>query len=206
MKFALNKNFLKGPDAQFLFALLPRLREKRVQSFTTLALTLITFSIFSVFAIAPTLGTITDLQKQISDNQFVSNQLQKKITTLSVLQDNYSRLTNQLPAVFSAIPVTPDIAMFLGQLQAIAAVSNVTVQRVQTLPVDFTTLSASTTFTSYSFAMDIEGSYDNVLLYLKNLTSFNRLVSISALSFGRNSRFTSIYRLSVRGSTYFQPK
>ena len=84
MKLAINKNSLfSAPDTKYLIALLPRLREKKIQTFTTLALTLITFTVFSVFAISPTLGTITDLQKQISDSQFVNQQLQTKITALS---------------------------------------------------------------------------------------------------------------------------
>jgi Tfp pilus assembly protein PilO len=203
-KLKFDTSFLKSPDAQYLFALLPRLRERRVQMYTTITLTLITFSIFAIFAISPTLGTITDLQKQISDSQFVSQQLQQKITTLSVLQDNYARLKDQLPTIYAGIPMTPDIALFLGQLQSVAALSNVNVDRVQTLPIDLATSDPLAKGASYSFAIDVDGTYDNTLLFLKNLTSFSRLISIDALSFGRTGSLVSTNTLSIRGDTYFQ--
>ena len=205
MKVTLNKSLLKAPDNKYLIALLPRLKEKKVQNFTTLALTLITFSIFAIFAIAPTVGTIADLQKQIDDNQFVSNQLQQKITTLSLLQDNYSRLGNQLPAVFDGIPTDAQIATFLGQLQSVAVLSNVNVERVQTLPVDLSLTTGAINYSSYAFAIDVDGTPDNISIFLNNLIGFSRLVSIDALSYGKATRLASIYKLSVRGKTYFQP-
>lgn len=206
MKLKIDASFLKNaPDTKYLVALLPRLKEKRVQNFTTLTLTLITFSIFAVFAISPTLGTITDLQKQISDSQFVNDQLQKKITALSLLQDNYTRLKPQLPAVMDAVPTTSNIAAFLGQLQTVAASSDVVVDRVQTLPVDFGTTDPLAKYTTFSFAIDVEGSQDNSILFLKNITNFSRLISIDALSFGKASRIAQTYQMSLRGKAYFQP-
>lgn len=204
MKLAFDKNLWKVPDNKYLVALLPRLRERRIRTFTTLALTLLTFTIFSVFAISPTLGTITDLQKQISDSEFVNQQLQTKITNLSVLQDNYTRLKPQLPAVYAGIPITAEIAIFLGQLQSIAINSQVTILRVQTLPVDFSSGTLSTKYSSYSFAIDVSGSQNDIVTFLHNLTSFSRLVSLDALSFGKTTRLADVYTLSIRGSTYFQ--
>lgn len=203
MKWKFDKSFLKAPDNKYLIALLPRLQERRVQNFTTLALTLITFSIFAVFAISPTLGTITDLQKQISDNQFVNDQLQKKIVALSVLQDNYARLKPELPAIYDSIPTTPEIAIFLGQLQSVADLSNVTVERVQTLPVDLSSTSSLAKYNSYAFAIDVDGTHDNTITFLKNLTSLNRVLSLEALSFGKTTRLAQVYNLSIRGSVYF---
>lgn len=206
MKFKIDKSFLKGPDAQYLIALLPRLREKRVQTFTTLALTMVTFSIFALFAIAPTLGTITDLQKQISDSQYVSDQLQKKITTLSQLQDSYQHIKPQLPAVYDAIPIDSTIAPFLGQLQTVADLSDVTVERAQTLPIEFNLSVSTAKYSSYAFAIDVSGTAEATQLFLKNLTSFSRIVSINAISYGKGTRLSTTYLLSVRGMTYFQNK
>jgi len=204
MKLKFDATFLKAPDSKYLIALLPRFREKRIQRFTTLALTLITFSVFAIFAIAPTLGTITDLQKQISDSQFVSDQLQKKITVLSQLQDSYQHIKPELPAVFDAVPTDASIAIFLGQIQTIANNSNVSVDRIQTLPIEFNLSTSTVQYSSYAFAVDVDGTAENTQLFLKNLTSFSRLVAISAISYGKTTRLASTYLLSVRGMTYFQ--
>ncbi len=206
MTLRFDKSLLLGSNNPYLIALLPRLKEKRVQNFTTLALTLVTFSIFAVFAISPTVGTITDLQKQIEDNKFVSNQLQQKITALSLLQDNYLHMQGQLPAVFSAIPTTPDITLFLGQLQALAVISGATVERVQTLPVDLSATGPGAFYSSFSFAIDVDGSAESTQQFLKNLTSLSRLVTIEAISYGKNTRLATTYLLSIRGAAYFQGK
>ncbi|HET9946576.1 MAG TPA: type 4a pilus biogenesis protein PilO [Patescibacteria group bacterium] len=204
MKLTLDKNFLKSPTAdKYLAMILPRIKEKKVQSFTTIVLTLITFSIFSIFAISPTLGTITDLQKQIDDDQYVMTQLQQKITNLSLLQDQYTSIKNEIPAVLDGIPQTPDITSFLGQVQQIANSENITVERVQTLPVDLGV--SPLKYTAYAFAIDLTGTYSDSAKFMNGLTNFNRLITIDALSFTKNTRLSDTYRLSIRGQVYFQP-
>lgn len=204
MKLSFDKSFLEhAPDNKYLVALLPKLQQKKIQVFTTLTLTLITFSVFSLFAISPTLGTITDLKKQISDNQFVNDQMTKKITALSLLQDNYTRLKPQLPALYNAVPTDANLAMFLGQLQAIADISNVSVNRVQTLPVDFSATD-NTTYTTFAFAIDVQGTKETTVQFLKNVTSFSRVISLESLTFGKATRLANIYQLSLRGRAYFQ--
>jgi hypothetical protein len=49
------------------FEKLPDFKEKKIQAFITIALTLIALSFFAIFAINPTLSTIANLQKQSED-------------------------------------------------------------------------------------------------------------------------------------------
>lgn len=200
------KNPFQIPEAEkYLSSLLPRLQEKRVQSFTTITLSLITLSFFGIFAIAPTLSTITDLKKQISDNEFVNQQLQQKISNLTALQTVYQKIQGDLPVVYAAIPEDPQVTQLVGQLQTIAQQSQVTLQNIQTLPVD---ISATTTtqYNSFTFAMDVVGPYDNIQTFLQTLTGFNRITTIDALAITKPLSQQGSYTLSIRGKAYFKAK
>lgn len=206
MKTKNEKNLFQIPQAEkYLNALLPRFAEKRVQEFTTLTLSLITLSFFGIFAIGPTLSTIADLQKQVSDDQFVSQQLTQKITNLSILQDSYKILQPDLPILYAAVPTNPDVTTLVGQLQSIAADSQVTLVHIQTLAVDVTSL-PTTGFNSYAFALDITGSNENIQTFLQTVVHFNRLVTLDAVSLTKPTEGTSVYSLSLRGKAYFKTK
>lgn len=200
------KNIFQLPEAEkYLSSLLPRLQEKRVQSFTTITLSLITLSFFGIFAISPTLSTITDLQKQISDSDFVNQQLQQKIANLTALETSYQKIQNDLPVVYAAIPENPQVTELVGQLQTIAQESQVTLQNIQTLPVD---ISATTTsqYNSFTFAIDVVGSYENLQTFLQTLTGFSRITTIDALALTKPLSQPGSYTLSIRGKTYFKAK
>lgn len=201
---AAKKSLFQLPEAEkYLTALLPRLQEKRFQSFTTIAFSLFTLSFFGIFAIGPTLSTIADLKKQITDNQYVNEQLQQKITNLSNLQQSYRKIQPDIPVVFTAIPETPGVTELVGQLQTISQDSGVTLLNIQTLPVD---ISATSTvkYNSFTFAIDVSGSYDNVTTFLNTLTDFDRIVTIDALSLTKPLSAGSSYTLSLRGKAYFK--
>lgn len=204
MKLKAEKSVFQIPQAEkYLSSILPRLAEKRVQSFTTITLALLTLSFFGVFAISPTLSTIADLQKQISDSQFVNQQLKQKIINLTQLQDAYTKMKSDLPVLFAAVPANPDATVLVGQLQTIAHSSGVTLLNIQTLAVDVTNLS-NTQYNSFAFALDVTGSYAQVKTFLQTLTSFNRLVTIDAVSLTRPKATDDMYSLSLRGRAYFK--
>ena len=97
-----NLNNLKKPQQSKLFlSLLPTLKEKKMRQFTTLALTFITIAFFGFFAITPTVNTISELQKQLDDSNFVNDALQKKIANLTTLQTTYTQIQPDLDPVFA---------------------------------------------------------------------------------------------------------
>lgn len=202
MKLKAEKSLFQIPQAEkYLSAILPRLEEKRARSFTTIVLSLFTLSFFGIFAISPTLSTIADLKKQISDNQFVDMQLLQKVNNLSKLQDQYKQIQPDLSYVYDAVPVNPDVTILVGQLQTVAQNSAVNLNHIQTLSVDV--VNATSSYNAYTFAIDISGSYDSVSNFLKTLTNFNRLITVDAVSLTKSNTGSS-YSLSLRGKAYFK--
>lgn len=203
MNLKASKNIFQIPQAEkYLQVLLPRLEEKRFRSFTTIIFSLFTLSFFGIFAIAPTLSTITDLKKQISDSEFVNQQLQQKITNLAQLQVQYKKIQPDLPVIYNAIPQDPEVTELVGELQSVTKNSNVSLTNLQTLPVDISNNSSSS-YNSFTFTLDIAGSYSQIQTFLKLLTNFNRIVTIDALALTKPLSQSDGYSLSVRGKAYF---
>lgn len=199
---SLLKNLSKG---NYISKLLPRMQEERTQTFMTLAMTLVAVGIFGFFAISPTLSTIAQLNKQLDDSQFIDQKLSQKINDLGQLQQKYAKLQNDLPVVMSAIPVSPDIATLVGQIQAIAQSSNVQLARVQTFPVDITSvILPSNSSTSFGISLDVSAQPKDLIIFLGNLTAFDRLLTIDNIALVKQSPNDSNLRMTVKGLAFFK--
>lgn len=181
---------------------LPNFQDEKTQRFTTLALTLIALSVFGVFAIGPTLSTIASLQKQLVDSQFVDRKLQEKITNLSLLQQQYQALTNDLPLILGAIPQTPTVTLLFAQLQSLASVNDVTLTRVQVSQVDLSQTAATPDQPSFIFSLEATGGKNALLEFLISLTNFERIITIDTYAFANDSDGNE--RLSLNGKAYFK--
>lgn len=193
----------------------PLFKEEKTQNFTTLVLTLIAFVIFGLFAIEPTITTIIQLRKQLSDSQIVLDKLQNKIDNLKLLQQQYSLLDQDLLAVFKAVPKTPTVPLLAGQLNAIALEHNLKLIRLQILEVEIArtkTASASASEDanttnnngSFSFLIDVQGQQSDMTNFLSSLVNFDRIVTIDTLSETRDPQKDTQSILSIRGKAYFK--
>ncbi len=191
-------------ESKLFLSIIPGMKEKRAKQFTTLTLTLLTIAFFGLFAINPTLGTIADLQKQLDDDNFTHQSLQKKIANLTTLQQLYSNLQNTLPPLYDAIPTNLSIDIFMGQIHTLAGTSNVQLTRVQTLPVDITQKTAAAKYTTYEFSIEIQGDYANLIKYVTNLANLNRLITLETISITHVGKIDTTFRMQIRGKTYFK--
>lgn len=198
---------VKTPKESKLFlSLLPTLKEKKTRQFTTLSLTFITIAFFGFFAITPTVGTISDLQKQLDDSTFVNTALQKKIANLTTLQASYTKLQPNLGPVLSAVPSGPAIDTLVGQIHQIALNTQIQLTRVQTLPIDLSANAPSKTpYLSYAFAVEAEGELPSLQNFMVQLSSFNRLITFDTVDFSRTGKIASTFRMTIRGKTYLKP-
>lgn len=204
MKLPFNIN--KPKESKLFLALLPTLKQKRTQQFTSLSLTFITIAFFGLFAISPTLGTIADLQKQLDDRNFVNTQLQRKIANLTSLQTQYAQLQPDLGPVFAAFPETSQLDTFIGQIHQIALTNNVQLTRVQTLPFAVTpNIYTNPTYVAYAFALEGQGDMTSLENFIHQLGLFNRLISFDSITYSRVGKIAAIFRVSIRGKVYFMP-
>jgi len=193
------------PKNIHLTTLLPRLQEEKTRAFTTLAFTLIAIVIFGLFAINPTLGTIADLSKQLDDSNFVNQQLTQKVANLTKLQQQYATTQKDIPVVLAAIPTTPTIALFIGQIQTIANTANVELVRFQTFPVEIPLGDQPVaSYTSYIFSADVQGDLTNINAFITSLNSFSRITTIDGISVTQVNAGGVQTRANIRGKVYFK--
>lgn len=207
----IDKEILKNIQNNKYLDLIPELKAKKAEDFLTLVLTFITLSFFGFFAISPTLSTITQLKKQLIDNVMVENQLEEKIKNLSLLQQQYSLLISDLPIVFSAIPQSPNPALFAAQIQSLSQITGTRISAFQTFPVqieksnDNNNLVQNTEeYSSYVFSINIEGPNKNVQSFIDSLINFDRIVTISNITLSKNYEISDNVKLSLKGEIYFK--
>lgn len=97
-----------------------------------------TVSFFSVFAIRPTLVTISSLIREIEDKREINNQLDQKVAGLPLVQAEYIQAKADVPRVWRAMPDRPEVAGLIWQLELAAVRSGLKLLNLQVEPVTLT--------------------------------------------------------------------
>lgn len=200
----ITQNIFKNLPRKGYLDIFPQLRQKRTQDFTALAFTLIALSFFGFFAINPTLSTIAQLKKQLSDSQLVDKKLGEKIIHLSSLREKYNLLENDIPLILTALPQNPNAPLLIGKIQSLAKESNLTVKKIQSLQLEITKPKEDPgNYSSFIFSFEGEGSsYDDLSGFLSFLINFDRIITIDTLSIteGEGEKL----KISLQGKAYFK--
>jgi len=211
MQFPTIKDIIKATNKEEYskyLAFMPDLRQEKAKKFTTIVLTLTTSMILGFFAINPTLSTIANLQKQIDDNKFVDQKLVEKITNLSILQQKYSNIQNDLPLVYAAIPASSQIPPLVGDIQTIAKNSSIKLDSFQTFTVDLSNkASVNNNYSSFDFGFAGEGTYLNIIDFTDQLLNFQRIIAIDNLSISKidsGNNNNGLLQLNFKGTVLFK--
>lgn len=97
-----------------------------LKAYLEIVLSLITISIFSIFALRPTLLTIAQLLKDIETKKQTVMILDEKIANLARAQTLYQEYKNQITLLRSAIPDTTEPDHVLRQIESLAETHQVT--------------------------------------------------------------------------------
>lgn len=204
-------------------SLIPSFKEARAQAFYTLTLSLIAVALCIYFAINPTISTIIQLSKELEDNKLIEQKLIEKITNLQTLQQKYNTMQQDLPLLYAALPETPKVPPFQGQLLAIARKANTAISQLQTSQVELLTPEADAPIPlnqpgvvgvavinappvappSFEFSLASEGPYINITDFLTTLVDFERLATIDTLSLKAGTSKTDIWKTTVSGKAYY---
>ncbi len=196
---------------------LPNFKSEKTQQYTTLALTLFILCVFGIFAIRPTLTTIAQLQKEISDNTLVLNQLETKNQNLDSLTTEYANLQFDIPVVIAAIPKSPNSSYLVGQLQRLGENNGVKIDTVIINTVSIVPLiQVPNTASNYSFTINAHGPREYLDTYVKSLLTLDRILTIDSLSYSQlvtdssnSSTSTTVnpndnYSLIISGKAYYE--
>jgi Tfp pilus assembly protein PilO len=195
------KSTKKDEFAKYMI-LIPSYKAEKTQKFTTIFLTLTASIILGIFAINPTLSTIGNLQKQIDDDKFVESKLEEKMNNLSILQEKYIPIQQDLPIIYSAVPKTTEMSLLIGQLQSIAKSSNLKIDTIQTFETD--NLNSPALYEDYStfdFEISAQGNYQDIQTFISNLVNFQRVITLGNISLSKSKDVNNAgLILNIRGT------
>lgn len=182
---------------------------KKVRVYTEIIFSLAAVSFFLVFAIKPTLLTITELITTIKDQKLVVDQLQNKINALGVAQSEYNLMSNDLYLVDEALPKNSQISTLVKQIEVLALQSGVALGSIKFDPValkeagaglkEISKLDAS----AISFSLTVSGDYQNLKSFLHLLASLRRVIAVETFSLKIKTAESQALTLGVSGQAYY---
>lgn len=183
----------------------PIIKTPFIKTYGSLILTIVALSIFTIFAIKPTVETILILQKTLSDQTEILSAINKKSQDLSLGSNNYKSLVSQglTDKINAAVPFTPAAGELTHALEDATRVPQASVSAVQFQPFTINPPTETNIFelSEITFTLNIEGTYQSLLLVLDNLRNSPRLVSIDNIAFNKIEGGGLL--LSVSGKAYY---
>jgi hypothetical protein len=140
-----------------------------------------------VFAIRPTIVTMSDLIKEIETKTTLSEALTKKLAALQTAQTQYLNIEQQIPILDSAIPEQPEIILTTKLIEKIAADSKVVIKNlnISELPentqenVEFTQKSKQ----KVNISLNITGDYVSIREFAEALRNSRKSFIIESIVF-----------------------
>lgn len=184
----------------------PITKSKFVKTYSSLIFTLITVSIFSYYAIRPTVTTILSLQKSIAEQNQVLDTLKQKVNNLVEGKGNYDNIPHSVKAKLAdLVPDNPALSGLIDSLTYAAQISEATISGLQFQPVvlenQSTTLSKTPSLNQVDFSLNVQGSFTNLMKLLAAVKRTDRLVTITSINFAKPLDGNLL--MSITGKAYY---
>lgn len=101
-----------------------------VRAYIEILLSLVTISIFAVFALRPTLLTIAELIKEIETKRTTLTKMESKIQNLSSAQTLYDRERSRINILGTSIPDKPNPEVFARQIEGLSEKNGSTILEI----------------------------------------------------------------------------
>lgn len=160
---------------------------------------------FAIFAIKPTLLTMSELVKEIDDKKALDNQLAQKIASLNTAQAQYQKFSSQFYLLDQAIPKTALLVESLKIVEKIASSNDLVIQGITISSVPEETIQASADKSkreTLTFNVDVAGDYLNIRQFADDIMASRRMMIIDQVNFSLgNNRYqknlTAIVRINL---------
>lgn len=168
----------------------PFLKNKVVRTYSSVIFTLLTISIFAVYAIRPTVLTIISLQKSIVEQQALAEKLKIKVNSLSLGKSNYERIDPDTKnKLINLIPIAPNLPRVLYSLSQMAEQNQATLSGIQFQPIDLDPINPVPNKNAVLSELDItfsfQGRYSQHVVILNELKKLDRLIEIQSVTMNR---------------------
>lgn len=175
--------------------------KQRVVAYIYIILSFFSLSFFGLFAIGPTLSTITELDKEYTDEKAVLQQLQDKNSNLRSLNAQYLQIQPDLQLITNAIPDSPDVSQLTRQIEILATKNSLVVQKLDTGLLElYPAKNANTSIFSFMFSTTVRGGEKDINNFIAEIINIDRIIGIERLSTGKQQNdFTA----AITGKAFF---
>ncbi|HCC84584.1 MAG TPA: hypothetical protein DEP87_02790 [Candidatus Pacebacteria bacterium] len=142
---------------------------------------------FAIFAIRPTLITMSDLVKEIQDKRELAKKLDQKVVALSTAQSEYLKLESRLKILETAIPTNPDLIRTLKIIEKLASEQKIPISSlaISDVPKE---ISTETDFNklerrNLNFSITVGGEFPTIRAFIAELMQSQREFMINKVTF-----------------------
>ena len=158
-----------------------------LKMFLEVILSIITITIFSLFALKPTALTIIALVKEVQGKESLIEKLDQKISNLEKAREVFSQEQSAIPIIESAIPDSPSPDILVGQIEGLAVKNSVGVLGISIGEVALIGNKAK----EVSISISITSAYQNLNLMIKDIENLRIPVKIDTLGINANTAIIS---------------
>ncbi|MCL4363943.1 type 4a pilus biogenesis protein PilO [Patescibacteria group bacterium] len=153
------------------------------------------FSIFIVFAIAPSLTTAFSLKKQEADLEIVDTAYEQKITNITAIQGQIEDSRDSIPLLNQAVSQYPEVNKMVDDVKTIADKNSFAITKANISDVNL----RQTQKQIESVELNIEGktTFTNLQAFMKDLFNQRRLKTINNLVVTQDKQSTNSGQLQV---------
>lgn len=181
----------------------PVLKIPIIKTYGSLIFTILALIIFILFAIKPTLETISVLQKELTLHQETLAKITKKSEDLSLARKNYQQIDQKTKLkIQTAIPKSADMANLIKSLEGTTLSLQASISALQFQPVTLEKKDDQDTLKEIGFTFNTEGSFETLQKVLNNLLDTDRSISIDSVSLSKIEGGSTLL-MSLSGKGYF---
>lgn len=141
---------------------------------------------FAVFAVKPTLQTMSLLVKEIEDKRALDEQLAQKIASLNTAQAQYQQFSSQFYLLDEAMPKTASLMTGLKIVEKIAGNNQLVIKgiTISSVPEELVAASASqATRQILTFNVSVIGDYLQIRQFIEDLMNSRRMILVDQINF-----------------------
>lgn len=170
--------------------------------------TIVAVIFFALFAIRPTLVTMSNLVKEIQDKENLDEKLKQKIAALSSVQSEFLSLQDRIQVLDNAIPSTPKFEEAISIIERIASDQQLTIISLEakeipkevTEPIDF----EKAVRLKKVITLTVSGDYPSIRQFVDQIRNSQREISVDSIVFVvQDERGKKRLRTDITMSIYY---
>jgi len=172
-----------------------------------LILSVLAVVFFAIFAIRPTLVTMSDLIKEIEDKRQLDEQMDLKIASLSTAEEQYNKYEDKFYLLDQSIPKQFDLVESLKKIEKIAGEDQLVINRISVSNIiDPISDSQSALYLGQYqrdfllVNLDVTGSYLVIRQFVEKLIELRQLMIVDQVTFSKKTEsgeLTAVIRVNL---------